>query len=67
MDGGDETTLVDWPTESVQVDASACTADERRARRLEDAVERSISDLDSEHDAGKSLPPEVRDQHPIEP
>ena len=50
------------PTGGVQVDADACITAERLARRLEDAVERTMNDLASEPVAWKSPHPAVYDE-----
>ena len=62
MDGNDGVVGAERPTASVEVDADAGTTAERLARNLEDAVERTMNDLESELAARKSLRPGVHDE-----
>jgi hypothetical protein len=62
MDGDDGVAGAKRPTGSVEVDAGAGTTAEQLARRLEDAVERTMNDLESELAVRKSLRPGVHDE-----
>jgi hypothetical protein len=67
MDGDEAVVDAKRPAASVEIDAHAGTTAERLARRLEDAVERALNDLESELATRKRLRPGVHDELTTEP
>jgi hypothetical protein len=62
MEGERETMGVTRGAGDIAADGDAGTTSEAIARRLEDAVERSMSDFESEHAVRNSLRPGLNDE-----
>jgi hypothetical protein len=62
MDGERQNMHMTQDGGSIAAENDAHTTAERLAQSLEDAVERSMSDFESEHAARKSLRPGVNDE-----